>query len=320
MVAYAIDRWWKETESAYRDACETLTAEGCERNTLVWLLMLCDDACVFNGPPFSVPARSLDDRIRRIRDCRDYLREPDMALILLEDPDRFESLLSASTTLDLHIALLRHLTQNLGPKAHCYLDISKSLLDEYVKEKTGRYYDADVALLISGAFQTGSVDPRDKNAATHKIGTTQAKPRTYTAESHRNWRSMFNKKTIAFEKFDRKTKVKYREEMRILEECAAKRPRGALWDYLADPRPKNPILELDGRLAEKLLHGMREGDRIIALNGRPASEWPRSEVANMLTDRVSHKQRGKGRTMEVSVLRRNDKDWLEKGTIFHLTL
>jgi hypothetical protein len=27
MVAYVIDRWWKETESAYRDACETLTAE-----------------------------------------------------------------------------------------------------------------------------------------------------------------------------------------------------------------------------------------------------------------------------------------------------
>ena len=79
-------------------ACETLTAEGCERNTLVWLLMSCDDACVFNGPPISLPARSLDDRISKIRDRRECLREPDMALILLEDPDRFDSYFRTSTS------------------------------------------------------------------------------------------------------------------------------------------------------------------------------------------------------------------------------
>jgi len=71
MVTYAIDRWWKKTDSAYRDACETLIGADCERDSLIWLLMFCDDACVFNCTPFSVPARSLDNRIRKISDCRD---------------------------------------------------------------------------------------------------------------------------------------------------------------------------------------------------------------------------------------------------------
>lgn len=317
MVDYAIDRWWKESESAYRDACETLTAAGCERSSVIWLLMFCDDASVFNCPPFSVPARALDNRIKKIRECRDYLREPDMAHILLEDPVRFESLLSAPDTLDLHISLLRHLTQNLGPKSHCYLDTSKSLLDEYVKEKTGRYYDADVALLISGAHQLSSVASGGKNAAAHEVGTTQPKPRTYSAESHRNWRSSFKKRIVAFKDFDRKMKVEYREEKRVVEECAARRYRGILWDYLWDPHGEHPFLELDRRLAEKLLNGLREGDRIIALNGRPASDWPRSEVARRLNDRASQKRRHLGAPIKVSIRRRADIG-LEREITLHL--
>lgn len=56
IATYAIERWWEESDSAYRDACETLTQAGCERDPLVWLLMFCENACVFNGPPFSVSA------------------------------------------------------------------------------------------------------------------------------------------------------------------------------------------------------------------------------------------------------------------------
>ena len=304
-ASYAIERWWKERDPAFRaaysNAWSRLIAAGCDHDALTWLLMFCDDIPIFNGAPFMVPRRLLDQQVEAFRKCRKYyFSDSHFFLFFREDQTRFEHLVSLPSTLSLYSELLVHFANNLGSQSHHYLDISKSLLDEYVNERTGRYYDKEVALLIST--------------------TIDIKQRSYSGASHRNWRSNYRKRIKSFRKYDAETKVKYREEKRILEECAARMHRGMLWDFLLDPDGKHPILRLNAHLANTLQHDMREGDNIVALDGRPASELPRERVAQMLKDRVWQAKRRRGKPIRVSVYRCNGDDRLDKGVTLHLEL
>jgi hypothetical protein len=303
-ASYAIERWWKERDPAFRpaysNAWSSLIEAGCDHDALTWRIMFCDDIAIFNSPPFGVPRQLLDEQVEIFRNCRKYyFRDPGFFQFFREDQKRFERLLSLPSTLDLYSELLLHFTKNLGSQSHHYLDISKFLVDGYVNQMTGRYYDNEVALLISSTIHI---------------------KRTYSGASHRNWRSNYRKRIESFREHDAKTKLKYKEEKRILEECAVRVHRSMLWDYLLDPDGKHPILRLNASLANILQHGMREGDNIVALNGRPASELPRERVAQLLKDRVWQSGRHRGKPIRVTVYRANHEDWLNKGVTLHLDL
>jgi hypothetical protein len=257
-ASYAIERWWRERDPAFRPACsnalERLIAAGCDRDALIWRVMFCEDVGIFNAPPFALPNSAIDEQIEAFRKCRAYYFSNNYFYqFFRQDPIRFERLVLLPSTLDLYSELLAHFGRNLGAQSHHYLHISKFLVDDYVNKMAGRYYDREVALLISSEIRKG----------------------TYSSASHRNWRSNYRKRNAGFREYDDNAQVKYREEKRILEECAAILHRSMIWDYLLDPDGKHPVLRLTADLATTLLHGMREGDNIIAIDGRPASDWSR---------------------------------------------